>query len=282
MSLKYLGDTLDIHGGGQDLVFPHHENEIAQSESFTGKKPFVKYWLHNGLVQLGEDKMSKSLGNLVTIKQALGEGKIKREYNADILRIFILNSHYRSPLTYSEEGLKAAEGGMERLVRAVSREDPAGGEEPLNAKLYEEKFKEAMDDDFNTAQALAVLFDLANAINQAGDAGFGIGEAQSTLVSLAREVLGLRLRHIITTYAPNVIIGANPTPELEERVNRLVEERVKCRREKNWQRADEIRKKLAEFGIDLEDTPQETKRVWRRAPSVEALDSLMEEMGIEL
>ena len=115
MSLKYLGDTLDIHGGGQDLVFPHHENEIAQSESFTGKKPFVKYWLHNGLVQLGEDKMSKSLGNLITIKQALGEGedKVRREYNADILRIFILNSHYRSPLTYSEEGMEAAERGIE-------------------------------------------------------------------------------------------------------------------------------------------------------------------------
>ncbi len=111
MSLKYLGDTLDIHGGGQDLIFPHHENEIAQSESFTGKKPFVKYWLHNGLVQLGEDKMSKSLGNLITIKEAL------EKYSPDAIRIFILSSHYRSPLKYSEEGLEAAERGAERLRR---------------------------------------------------------------------------------------------------------------------------------------------------------------------
>ncbi|GAH16146.1 unnamed protein product, partial [marine sediment metagenome] len=105
MSLKYLGNTLDIHGGGQDLVFPHHENEIAQSESFTGIKPFVKYWLHNGLVQLGEEKMSKSLGNLITIKEAV------RKYSADAIRIFVLSSHYRSPLTYSEEALEAAEKG---------------------------------------------------------------------------------------------------------------------------------------------------------------------------
>jgi len=121
MSLKYLGNTLDIHGGGQDLVFPHHENEIAQSESFTGTKPFVKYWLHNGLVQLGTDKMSKSLGNLITIKEALDK------YSADAIRIFILSSHYRSPLTYSEEALEAAQGGVERLLRVVYRDDPTGG-----------------------------------------------------------------------------------------------------------------------------------------------------------
>jgi cysteinyl-tRNA synthetase len=282
MSLKYLGDTLDIHGGGQDLIFPHHENEIAQSECFTGK-PFVRYWLHNGLVQLGGDKMSKSLGNLITIKQAL------KNYSADAIRLFILNSHYRSPLTYSEEGMEAAERGMERLMRVVSRSDPGAGE-ALDAKSYKEQFIEAMDDDFNTARALAVLFDLASAINQACDAGISIGEARNTLVSLGREVLGLRLRHVIVTpppaelkltfYAPDVIIGANPTPELEERVNRLVEERVKCRKEKDWQRADEIRKKLAELGVELEDTPQGTKKVWRRTPSVEVLDKLIAELGL--
>jgi cysteinyl-tRNA synthetase len=117
MSLTYLGETLDIHGGGQDLVFPHHENEIAQSESYTGVKPFVKYWLHNGLVQLGEEKMSKSLGNLITIKEAL------QKYSADALRIFVLSSHYRSPLTYSEEVVEAAESGVERLLQ-VAREKP--------------------------------------------------------------------------------------------------------------------------------------------------------------
>jgi cysteinyl-tRNA synthetase len=289
MSLKYLGDTLDIHGGGQDLIFPHHENEIAQSESFTGVKPFVKYWLHNGLVQLGGDKMSKSLGNLITIKEAL------KNYSADALRIFILNSHYRSPLTYSEEGLEAAKSAEERLLRVVSRDDPAGGKgEALDAESYRKQFIEAMDDDFNTAKALGVLFELTSAINQAADAGVSIDKAQSTLVSLGREVLGLRLglsrkdvtievptaRLTATAYAPDVIIGAHPTPELEERVSRLVEERVKCRQEKNWQRADDIRKRLAELGVELEDTPQKTKQVWKRTPSVEALNKLITVLGL--
>jgi cysteinyl-tRNA synthetase len=124
MSLKYLGENLDIHGGGQDLIFPHHENEIAQSEGFSGKKPFVKYWMHNGLVQVGSEKMSKSLGNLVTIKDALAQ------HSADAIRLFILSSHYRSPLCYSEEGLAGAEKGAERLSRAVNREsatDPGPG-----------------------------------------------------------------------------------------------------------------------------------------------------------
>ncbi len=291
MSLKYLGETLDIHGGGQDLIFPHHENEIAQSESFTGVKPFVRYWLHNGLVQLGGDKMSKSLGNLVTIKQMLGGDKDKREYNADVLRVFILNSHYRSPLTYSEEGLKAAEGGMERLMGAVSREDPAEGKgEAFDAKSYKEKFIEAMDDDFNTAQALAILFDLANAINQAGDAGVSIGQAQGTLISLGREVLGLRLTKTRTAQTASVgggkvkISGSLSVKlipgAVNARVNRLVEERLKCRQEKNWQRADEIRKVLAEFGVVLEDTKTGTDVIYKSVPSEESLDKLMKELGL--
>jgi cysteinyl-tRNA synthetase len=279
MSLKYLGEQIDIHGGGQDLIFPHHENEIAQSESFTGKKPFVKYWLHNGLVQLGEDKMSKSLGNLVTIKQAL------EKYSPDAIRLFILSSHYRSPLKYSEEGLEAAERAVERLLRAVSRDDP-GGEKSFDAKSYQKQFIEAMDDDFNSAKALGALFELANAINQAGDAGVSIGKAQDTLLSLAREVLGLKLESKnviievptlklkIKTYAPTVIIGASPTPEIQARVNQLVEERLKCREEKKWQRADEIRKKLTELGVILEDTKSGTDVTYKSVPSEEALKNL--------
>jgi cysteinyl-tRNA synthetase len=252
MSLKYLGDTLDIHGGGQDLVFPHHENEIAQSESFTGKKPFVKYWLHNGLVQLGGDKMSKSLGNLITIKQALSK------YSPDAIRIFILSSHYRSPLTYSEEGLEAAERGAERIARVISRDDPTGGKgKTLDAKPYEEQFKEAMDDDFNTPQALAVLFDLARAINQAGDSGISFIGARSLISELARNVLGLKLD-------PFDLIMREPEPEIEQQVNRLVEERLKLRNAKQWQKADEIRAKLAELGVTLEDTPEGTIIRWKR------------------
>jgi len=242
MSLKYLGDTLDIHGGGQDLIFPHHQNEIAQSESFTGKKPFVKYWLHNGLVQLGEEKMSKSLGNLITIKQAL------EKYSSDALRIFVLSSHYRSPLTYSEEALGAAEGGAERLQRAISRDEPTGGKgEALDAKPYEKQFIEAMDDDFNTPQALAVLFDLARMINQAADAGGGFAKAKEVLSGLAQDVLGLTLK-------PAELIE----PQEEATIKKLVEEREKLRREKKWQEADKIRAKLDEMGVILEDTPEGT------------------------
>jgi cysteinyl-tRNA synthetase len=280
MSLKYLGDTLDIHGGGQDLIFPHHENEIAQSESFTGKKPFVKYWLHNGLVQLGGDKMSKSLGNLITIKQAL------EKYSADALRIFILSSHYRSPLTYSEEGLEAAKSAEERLLRVVSRDDPAGGKgEAFDAKSYQEQFIEAMDDDFNTARALGALFDLAGAINQAGDAGVGIGQAQKVLLELAG-ILGLKLPRVFNLKVTDGIrlkatVEATVIPDaIKARVNRLVEERLKCRKEKNWQRADEIRNKLAELGVVLEDTKAGTDFTCKSEPSEEALDKLITELGL--
>jgi len=283
MSLKYLGDTLDIHGGGQDLIFPHHENEIAQSESFTGKKPFVKYWLHNGLVQLGGDKMSKSLGNLITIKEAL------KKYSADALRIFILSSHYRSPLTYSEEGLEAAQNAGERLLRVVSRDDPTGGKgEALDAEPYRTQFIEAMDDDFNTARALGALFDLASAINQAGDASVGIGQAQSTLVSLAREVLGLKLPRIINVEVSDGIsmratVEASVIPEaVSARVNRLIEERLKCRQEKNWQRADEIRNRLVELGVVLEDTKAVTGVTYKSVPSEELVDKLIAELDISL
>ena len=252
MSLKYLGNTLDIHGGGQDLVFPHHENEIAQSESFTGVKPFAKYWLHNGMVQFGEEKMSKSLGNLITIKQAL------EKYSADALRIFILSSHYRSPLTYSEEGLEAAQNAGERLLRVVSRDDPTGGKgEALDAEPYRKRFIEAMDDDFNTAQALAVLFDLARAVNQAGDAGISFIGARYVISELARDVLGLRLD-------PFDLTIREPEQEIEQKVNRLIEERLKLRNAKQWQEADKIRAELAEMGVTLEDTPDGTTISWKK------------------
>jgi len=293
MSLKYLGDTLDIHGGGQDLIFPHHENEIVQSESFTGAKPFAKYWLHNGLVQLGEDKMSKSTGKLITIKEAL------EKYSADALRIFILSSHYRSPLTYSEEVVKVAAEGVERLQLVVSRYEPTGGKgEALDAEPYHKQFIEAMDDDFNAPQALAVLFGLARAINQAADAGIGIDKAQSTLVSLARQVLGLKLPRIIyvevsdgvllratvdATVIPGKLIPDKHIPDnVKARVNCLIEERVKCRKEEKWQRADEIRTKLAELGVTLEDTKAGTGVTYRSVPPEESLENLMGELGIAL
>jgi len=273
MSLKYLGDTLDIHGGGQDLVFPHHENEIAQSESFTGKKPFAKYWLHNGLVQLGEEKMSKSLGNLITIREAL------ERYGADAIRIFVLSSHYRSPLTYSEEVLEAAERGVERLRNTANSElDDARSryEHVFDTDDYRRQFIETMDDDFNTARALAVLFDMARDINRASEAGYSVASAQQVLVELAG-VLGLTLKEpempplnrepvwrLVEKVGPFTI---RPVKELtsldtESLIEVLLSTRNRLREEKQFELADEIRAKLGELGISLEDTPQGT--VWKR------------------
>jgi len=246
MSLKYLGSTIDIHGGGQDLIFPHHENEIAQSEGFTGIKPFARYWMHNGLVQLGEEKMSKSLGNLVTIKQVL------EKHSADALRIFVLSSHYRSPLTYSEEALEAAERGTERLRQAVLEGKGKKAEEKIALAVYRQKFDEAMDDDFSTPQALAALFDLAREINRADEAGREPEAARKLLLELAN-ILGLTLRP-----PEKLPLEAEPFLKL------LISTRNRLREAKQWQLADEIRNKLAELGIALEDTATDTTWKYRR------------------
>jgi len=248
MSVRYLGEQIDIHGGGQDLVFPHHENEIAQSESFTGKKPFAKYWIHNGLLKMQETdeaKMSRSLGNLITIREAL------EKYSADAIRIFILMSYYRSPLTYSEETLKAAEKGAERLRQAVGRAgEGSHGEAQIDIEDYSNRFIEAMDDDFGTAQALAALFDLAREINRAAEAGTDVSKARDTLVEFAG-VLGLTLKEPDAPF-----VGAEPFIDL------LINTRKSLREAKQFQLADEIRDRLGKLGITLEDTPQGT--VWKR------------------
>jgi len=246
MSIKYLGEQIDIHGGGQDVVFPHHENEIAQSESFTGKKPFVKYWMHNGLLQMGEEKMSRSVGNLIKIREAL------ESYSSDAIHVFVLGSYYRSPLTYTEEALEAAARGVERLRQAASRDDAGGKGEVLDAAPYRQKFEEAMDDDFNTPQALAVLFNMTRDINQAVDRGGNVDAARKTLRELGG-VLGLTFK------APE----EEPVDEeFQKQIETLIEERAAVRKEKNWQLADEIRQKLDELGIILEDST--TGTVWKR------------------
>ena len=277
MSLKYLGNTLDIHGGGQDLVFPHHENEIAQSESFTGKKPFVKYWLHNGLVQLGEDKMSKSLGNLITIKEA------RDKYSADAIRIFILSSHYRSPLTYSEEGLGAAERGVERLRNTANSQLDDSGVKYKNvfdADSYRRQFVEIMDDDFNTAQALATLFDLARDINRASEEGYSVAQGQKLLLELA-DILGLTLEEpelpIDVEALGQLLLSINkwrlladlneiPRAEIPNDVESLMElittTRSGLRDKQLWEYADKIRDKLMALNIVLEDTVRGT--LWKR------------------
>ena len=236
MSLKYLGNTLDIHGGGQDLVFPHHENEVAQSESFTGIKPFVKYWLHNGLVQLGEDKMSKSLGNLITIREAL------ERYSADAIRIFVLHSHYRSPLTYSEEALEAAERGAERLRQAVhgkGKGEKVG--DRIDSELYRQRFIEAMDDDFNTPQAIATLFDLARDINRLSDEGYSVIQGQQVLLELTN-ILGLTLE-----------LPERPPLDAEPFINLQKSIIAKIRRAKLEKVMEEVESLLHEQGTDTQE-----------------------------
>ncbi len=252
MIYRHLGEQIDIHGGGADLIFPHHENEIAQSEAFTGKKPFVRYWLHNGLLQLGGEKMSKSLGNLITIRELLQRG------GAGPFRLLVLSSHYRSPLTFTEEAFDAAARGYERLRQALRGAPEAILERPHHptatlADDTREAFLDAMDDDFNTPSALARLFELARSINRArasGEPDESIRYAQATLRELTG-VLGLRFDDATSQRA-----GAEPFIEL------LLEVRTRLRAERRWELADLIRERLGELGVIVEDTPSGTTWRW--------------------
>jgi cysteinyl-tRNA synthetase len=274
MSIKYLGEQIDIHGGGQDVVFPHHENEIAQSEAFTGKKPFVRYWMHNGLLQMGAEKMSKSLGNLITIRQAL------EKYSPDALRIFVLSSYYRSPLTYSEEALEASARGAERLRQAAGVDETGPGDADV-AVAYRQRFIEAMDDDFNTAQAIAMLFDLAREVNRAEEAGKDAAPARAALAGLGG-VLGLTfrapqektldaapLKELATAIRVKLgelklekYIPGNLPVEADAIIGLLIESRKALRKAKQFQLADEIRNGLSGLGVALEDTAGGT--IWKR------------------
>ena len=243
MSMSYLGNSLDIHGGGQDLVFPHHENEKAQSEAYTGEAPFVRYWVHNGLLNMGDDKMSKSLGNNVSLNEAL------KRHGADALRIFFLSSHYRGPLTYSEEGVSATERAAERLSNAF-RLDTGEGAEELDPEPYRERFSRAMDSDLNTPQALASMFDLAREINRSRETGAGVQRAQGVLKDLGG-VLGL-------TFDAK---QDNASQSSGAFIQLLVDTRTELRQSKQYSLADQIRSRLLELGVELEDTAQGTD--WR-------------------
>ena len=245
MSLGHLGETLDIHGGGQDLIFPHHENEIAQSEAYTGTAPFSRFWLHHGLMRLPEDeeKMTRSLGNLIPIHGAL------EKHGVDGVRMFILNSHYRNPLQHSDESLEAGKRGAERLRLAATI--PGGdGQPPVEPGPYEARFIESMDDDLNTPGGLAALFDLSREINRGRDEGRDISVAQATLRKLAVDVLGLTLEE------PETSADIGPLVEL------LVELRQDLRAAKQFELADKVRSRLEETGIVLEDSEGGTR--WRR------------------
>jgi cysteinyl-tRNA synthetase len=253
MNLSELGEQIDIHGGGNDLIFPHHENEIAQSESYTGKE-FARYWIHNGMLQLGGEKMSKSLGNIISINQFL------KERDADVMRMLVLNGTYRAPLTFTDETLDAAEKGLERLKSGLrpalpnAKGIPAGSAAELTSQAESTKqaFTETMDDDFNTAGALAPLYELVKAINMARDAGATdeqLAPAQATLRELTG-VFGLRLTE------------KTGSGDADKFIDLLVEVRSEARAQKLWALSDMIRDKLKELGVTIEDSKDGTTWRW--------------------
>ena len=248
MSTKALGDTFDIHGGGADLTFPHHENEIAQSEGATGH-PFVRYWMHNGFVRINDEKMSKSLGNFFTVREIL------ERYRAEEVRYFILTSHYRSPLNYDEEHLQNARAALTRFYTALRGLPQA---ESAADEGFRQRFNAAMDDDFNTPEALAVLFDLTREINRAREQEPARAAALATSLVEMGGVLGL-LQDDPERYLRG---GAGSDGPSDDQIEALVQQRLSAKREKNWGEADRIRDQLNAMGVLLEDGPQGTS--WRR------------------
>jgi cysteinyl-tRNA synthetase len=256
MSTKYLGKTLDIHAGGPDLVFPHHENEIAQSEAAYGQ-PFSKYWMHIGYLNINNEKMSKSKGNFFTVRE------ITEKYNPEVLRLFMLMAHYRSPINFSLDLMEQAKSAYERLLNAVANlkhlltvcKDRELNEEEKRIKEkfeeYKKEFEDAMDDDFNTADAISVLFEMAKTANTniSGNSSKKLVEYILDIFLKLSEILGLSYRGVETELNDEEILA-------------LIEERQKARKEKNWKLADEIRDRLREKGIILEDTPEGVR--WKR------------------
>ncbi|MDO5337562.1 MAG: cysteine--tRNA ligase [Eubacteriales bacterium] len=254
MSRKYLGEEIDIHAGGEDLIFPHHENEIAQSEACNGKL-FARYWLHNAFLNINNKKMSKSLGNFFTVRE------IAKQYDLQVLRFFMLNAHYRSPLNFSSDLMEAAKNSLERIVTCASflkDREAAGGidfieeEKELlaQADAFTEKFEEAMDDDLNTADALAAIFELvkfANTEVKEGSSAAFAGKIREKLIGLC-DILGL--------------IVEKEEESLDAEVEKLIAERQAARKAKNFAKADEIRSRLTEMGIILKDTREGVK--WMR------------------
>ncbi|MDQ2068937.1 cysteine--tRNA ligase [Natronospira bacteriovora] len=250
MSTHHLGRHFDIHGGGMDLKFPHHENEIAQSCA-AHDSPYVNYWIHNGFVQVDEEKMSKSLGNFFTIRDVL------QAYPAEVVRMFMLNSHYRSPLNYSTANLDTARAALERFYTTLRETPPAG--EPPRESSFRERFAAAMDDDFNTPEAVAVLFDLAREINRLRDQGeqTSAGEHAALLVELGG-VLG-----ILESDADAFLKGGSDAADLDaSTIESMIEQRNQARKDRDFAEADRIRDELQAQGVVLEDGPDGTK--WKR------------------
>lgn len=249
MAKKHLGETIDIHGGGQDLQFPHHENEIAQSEACNGA-PFAHYWMHNGYITVDGKKMSKSLNNFFTVRD------IRKLYSGDVIRFFLLSGHYRSPINFSDTLMEQAKQGYERIRNSRDTLEfliKNGNDEKIpdednlikSLDLFRDRFIEAMEDDLNTADAISVVFDMVSEINvivKDGSSKSYANEALKRITELT-DVLG-------------IFVASAGDGELGDEVQKLIEERQNARAEKNWAKADEIRDKLAAMGITLKDTPQ--------------------------
>jgi cysteinyl-tRNA synthetase len=263
MSLKHLGETFDMHGGGADLIFPHHENEIAQSEAYTGK-PFVRYWLHNGFITVDKEKMSKSLGNFFTIQEILNK------FDAEAVRFFLLSTHYRSPIEFSDEQLREAEASIDRYYTTVLRirdflsqegakEKPGADEKALDDLLtkFLEKFKEAMDDDFNTALAIGNVFELIRMLNKymdgrpSGSKAIGLIKRAGDLLKETGNVLNIFTRTPEEWY--KALMAVKNIGLTEADILSRIAERKQARERKDWGEADRIRHELEEKGILLED-----------------------------
>ncbi|MBA4603148.1 cysteine--tRNA ligase [Thermoactinomyces mirandus] len=254
MARKYLGDTLDIHAGGADLCFPHHENEIAQSEAWTGET-FVRYWLHNGYINMGDEKMSKSLGNVKRVVE------LRQEYLPEAIRYFLLSAHYRHPISFSEEVMKQAEGSVERMQTAVNNLNhrlnaalPGDVDADVAQKLsqFTDQFKAEMNDDFNTANGISVLFEVVKLANETV-AKPVVSKETIRLLLYWFKVHGEEVLGLVKTEAENT---------LEQEIEALIEERQKARKARDFAKADAIRGQLLAKGIILEDTPQGVR--WRR------------------
>jgi cysteinyl-tRNA synthetase len=257
MSKKYIGDVIDIHAGGEDLIFPHHENEIAQSEAANDKE-FARYWMHNGFLKINNEKMSKSLGNFFTVRE-IGE-----KYDLQVIRFFMLSAHYRSPLNFSADLVEASKNGLDRIKAAAGKLEEAissaktetisADEEKNAAEIsgYVSKFEAAMDDDLNTADAISVIFELvkfANTTVTAGESSKAYAEKLYETIAKLADVLG--------------IIIKEDKGLLDEDIEKLIQERQDARKAKNFARADEIRNMLSDMGIILEDTREGVR--WKRA-----------------
>ena len=250
MSTCCLGNTFDIHGGGQDLQFPHHENEIAQSEAATGEK-FVNTWMHNGFVRIDDEKMSKSLGNFFTVREIL------ERYRAEDIRYFILASHYRSPLNYSDQVLDNAGVALTRLYNSLR--DVEVTEMDSSADEFVKRFEDAMNEDFNTAEAIAVLFDLANQINKFKSTDSSKASALAATLKHLAGIIGLLQEE------PDVYLksGGSSDGLSDEQIDLLIQQRVQAKADKDWGEADRLRDELKAQGIELEDKGGATS--WRRA-----------------